>query len=566
MLVGFSACAASLDSPQVLETIVDRVESARRKEKVPGAALALVEGDRLLLARGFGYADARRKTPMQADTRFNLGGFTKLLTAIAVMQQVEQGRYRLDTPITQALPGLSIENRYDPSSVPTVEQLLSHHGGLPNAILANNYVADPQADLTPLPNLYVSQPVGQIYAYSNLGYLLLGHLLEAHDPRPYRDIVRQSVLAPLGITRVDFAPAEADSRGHGRRGKVRPDIFPRDQSALGAMGSVQDLATLASWSLREDPGPVLSADSAARMQSVRNEDVPLDLDNKSGLAWQLTNLGRFNVDRVLRLNMVTMQFRGLVLLVPEYKLGVVILANSSNSLDFVLEQGRQAMDDLLRAKAGILPPDREQKLPGRVELPGGAVTGLMSSRYSTPLGIMEMTARKDQFDARYLGRKFRLRPRADGWFDIAYRLFGLINLRFNIIKEVLFRPVQLDGQHVLLLHYQGQDFLFGTELNGTTPQNAADLAARSGVYLLENPDAFSERLELKSVELSHEDGVLYALYRLPMFLTLKPKIPLLPQDRHRYYIPGLGTALGERVVFNEQGGFEFSGYEFRRKQ
>ncbi len=78
MLVGFSACAASLDSPQVLETIVDRVESARRKEKVPGAALALVEGDRLLLARGFGYADARRKTPMQADTRFNLGGLTKL--------------------------------------------------------------------------------------------------------------------------------------------------------------------------------------------------------------------------------------------------------------------------------------------------------------------------------------------------------------------------------------------------------------------------------------------------------------------------------------------------------
>ena len=63
-----------------------------------------------------------------------------------------------------------------------------------------------------------------------------------------------------------------------------------------------------------------------------------------------------------------------------------------------------------------------------------------------------------------------------------------------------------------------------------------------------------------------EDGVLFALYRLPMFMTFKPKIPLLPLDPQRFYIPGLGMALGERLTFTEDGGFEFSGYEFRRKK
>lgn len=564
--------ARSTELPQVrsqppdyaaeLGALGEGLEDLLQDEKVAGAAIVAVEGDRIVWSRHLGYAHRGESRRVVAGTRFQAGDMSKALTAVAVLQQVEAGRFALDDPMDRLLPNIAWEKADPDWPAPTVRQLLTHHGGVAAAPLAGSYLDTPPSALNPVAKVEMVQRPGQVFAYTHQGYALLGLLIEKSSGQPYPDYVRQRILLPLGMKEAGFGIQDGDAWGHNKRRRAEPNLYARDLPALGLMASAEDLARFMSWTVSDDPRPVLSRRGVDEMIRAHNLDVALDLENHQGLAWQLTNTGRHRVEKVLRLNTSTIHFRGVMLAAPRERLGVVVLANGSPAIDFTIEAGRSTLDALLQARFGIEPPSRELDIPDRIPLAPGARDMPMAGRYVTALGLVEFNGDAERHDMDFLGRSFRARRRDDGWYEVTYRLLGLIELRFSLLDDILIRPVRLDGHEVLLGWYQNAQFLFGTALPPGLAEGDRDLAGR---YELLNADALSRSLDLEDIRLEFRDGLLLASYRLPLFITLRPRLPLVRINGHRYQVPGLGTNLGEWVHIDpDTDELTFSGYRFRR--
>jgi CubicO group peptidase (beta-lactamase class C family) len=193
-------------------------------QKIPGAAMAVIEDGRVSWVRSFGVTRVKAGEPVQPATLFRLGSTTKVFVAAAALTLVEEGRLDLHRPIGEYVPEL-------PSAVRrlTLHQLLTHTAGLYDDAPMRG-PAD-EAELGRMVRSWSDAAVflepGRFFSYSNPGYWLIGHLIESVDGRPFADAVRARVLAPLGMRRSTFRPAEA-ARQHlaaphdGKRVEIRP--------------------------------------------------------------------------------------------------------------------------------------------------------------------------------------------------------------------------------------------------------------------------------------------------------------------------------------------------------
>jgi len=107
------------------------LEGQRAYDRVPGLTAALVHDQNLLWSGAFGYADVDSKQAAAPDTIFGICSISKLFTGIAAMQLRDQGKLRLDDPVSQLLPWFDIELTYAGSPEITLEGLLTHSAGLP---------------------------------------------------------------------------------------------------------------------------------------------------------------------------------------------------------------------------------------------------------------------------------------------------------------------------------------------------------------------------------------------------------------------------------------------------
>ena len=221
-----------------------------RKWDIPGGALAVMKDGQLLLARGYGLADVERAEPVQPDTLFRIASVSKPITAVAVLKLVEEGRLSLDTPAFSLLDEFQPPAGKDPDpriATITIRQLLQHAGGWDSAQsfdpmfrsseAAQEVGAPAPADCPTTIRYMLGQPLdfdpGSRYAYSNLGYCVLGRIIEEVTGETYADYVQHQVLAPMGIERMHLGRSLLSGR---QPGEVRyyddegaplaPSVFP----------------------------------------------------------------------------------------------------------------------------------------------------------------------------------------------------------------------------------------------------------------------------------------------------------------------------------------------------
>ncbi len=207
-----------------------------------GGSLAVVKDGRLVFARGYGLADIEAQQPVQPDSLFRIGSVSKVVTAVSILKLVEDGRLELDAR------AVTILQRFLPPSGQvadprltriTVRQLLTHTAGWDAAqsgdptldgfghtIASALGVADPPTAHDTVRYLF-TRPLdfepGARYAYSSAGYVMLGRIIEEVSRRPYEAFVRESVLAPMGITRMRLGKTRLSQRAPG---EVRYYDFP----------------------------------------------------------------------------------------------------------------------------------------------------------------------------------------------------------------------------------------------------------------------------------------------------------------------------------------------------
>ncbi len=204
-----SGRAQSADSAS-LSIVIERLTAAVRHEveqkQLPAFSIALVDGDDIVWAEGFGFQDAEQKVPASAETVYRVGSVSKLFTDIAVMQQVERGTLDLDAPVSSYLPDFKPTNPFD---VPiTLRQLMSHRSGLVRESPVGNYfdATSPSLSAT-LASLndtsLVYKPETKI-KYSNAGVAVVGAVLERQQGKPFAQLLHDALLTPLGMQGSSF--------------------------------------------------------------------------------------------------------------------------------------------------------------------------------------------------------------------------------------------------------------------------------------------------------------------------------------------------------------------------
>jgi CubicO group peptidase (beta-lactamase class C family) len=167
----------------------------------------VAEKGKIIYKKGFGMANMEWQIPNQTDTKLRLGSITKQFTAMLILQLVEQGKLKLDVPITTYLPN------YPKTSGDkiTLHHLLTHSSGIPNYTSFPNFRKEvslkpytPEAFLSVFSNLPLDFNPGEKFSYSNSGYFLLGYIIEKTTNKSYEQCLQENIFNPLKMVNTGY--------------------------------------------------------------------------------------------------------------------------------------------------------------------------------------------------------------------------------------------------------------------------------------------------------------------------------------------------------------------------
>ena len=210
-----------------IATAFDReVTAFMALRNIPGGAVAVVKGGRLVYAQGYGYADREAKTPVTPTALFRIASVSKPFTGLAVLQLAAAGKLGLEDRVCDRLqlaPPAGGDARWQ--SI-TLRHLLHHTGGWDRGIsgdpmfqslaIAKAVRVSAPASGEAITKYQLGRPLdfapGSRFAYSNFGYCLLGLVIEKVTGQPYADVVQELVLTPCGITSMRLGASLAKGR------------------------------------------------------------------------------------------------------------------------------------------------------------------------------------------------------------------------------------------------------------------------------------------------------------------------------------------------------------------
>ena len=198
------------------KSLAKSIQDVIKKYKLPGLGFALVTKDRILYQGGFGWADIAKKKPVKADTIFRAGSVSKSFLALGFLKLAEQGKLRLDDPITKWISKKHFTNPWEKTHPIRIVHLLEHTAGFddmhPKELY--NIQHSPQVGLKKMltinPTSRVSrwQP-GLWQSYSNPGYGLAGHVMEKVTKQSFEDFLQKDIFAALDMKVSSFRKTKA---------------------------------------------------------------------------------------------------------------------------------------------------------------------------------------------------------------------------------------------------------------------------------------------------------------------------------------------------------------------
>jgi CubicO group peptidase (beta-lactamase class C family) len=359
--------------------VIDRIfRDHAVARRLPGLAYGVVLDGELVLAGGLGYSQVEQGIAADEKTLFRAASMSKSITALAILQLRDGGLLRLDDPAALYLPEMQgvIGPSVDGPAI-TLRHLLTHGAGFPeDNPWGDRQLARTDAELLSLiPGISFANTPGVAYGYSNLGFAILGQIVQKVSGMDFRQYTSEKIFKPLGMDATVWEYTEAPpvqlAHGYTPAGDDVVEVPLEHHGAYGAMGglitSVADFARyaalhLAAWPPRDDP-----EDGPLRRSSLREMHHPwrfytLAADNHRtdgspcpavqayayGLRWQSDCDGRITVGHSGGLP----GFGSNWTMMPEYGLAVI----SFDNLTYATTSGvNRAVLDTLIVLAGLSP-------------------------------------------------------------------------------------------------------------------------------------------------------------------------------------------------------------------
>jgi len=201
-LTCLSQTTQNIDFSSLEKTVSEEL----REKNAAGAAVAMIRGDKVIFAKGFGAANTETGTPVTSDTIFQIGSVTKTFTATMILSMAAEGKLKLDLPIGNYAKGLS------PKILKvTLQQLLSHTGGILDE--PDEFGAQDESMMAPYirswKDDYCLFDGGEVFSYSNSGYALAGFTAQETGGKLYADLMSERLFGPLGMKSTTFRPTVA---------------------------------------------------------------------------------------------------------------------------------------------------------------------------------------------------------------------------------------------------------------------------------------------------------------------------------------------------------------------
>ena len=490
-----------------------------RNADTQGLSIAIVSDQTVVWEHGFGWANHEKRYPANAQTLYRAGSISKLLTDLGALQLAASGQLNIDAPIREVLPQFA-PLAPDGQAYPiTPRMLMTHHSGLPRDVLKgfmSNH-PEPFSEVVKQLNTLGADDVPlRSFSYSNAGISVLGAVMAETTKQSFAPWMQSAVLQPLEMSDSAFeAHPTTDERMAQGYIKGLPAAEPglRDVPAGGLTSSVHDLSNFMRMVFangRFKDRQILPAVWVKSMLTPQNTDVALDAGFRVGLGWMLSSLSQETpkgLGPVAHHAGATRLFNSQMYVLPEQKIGVVVMANDQNAHALVDKVALRALNVQLQAQLGYRQPpapivpwatSQQEAASSSQDAADKKWAGL----YSTAVGPVRIKqTSSDAPRAEVLGKTFTLRMRENGSRSPVWSLMGLIPVELDGLTQFEFTRTDIHGVEALIGRLGEQNMLLGSRIPDTAIPPAWQ--QRVGRYRLINQG--DDSIAISDIQIKLED-------------------------------------------------------------
>jgi len=440
---------STLEPSETITSLDKAMKKLMRKHHLPAFAMTIIEGDRTLFESVKGYVDLEKQVAATRNSIFKIYSVSKVFTALEIFREMEEGLIDLEDPLTQHLPHFSIRSRFPEGDPVTVKTLLAHRSGLPR----NDCLTCPPGEQDPYSlhkfdwcsaDCFLAYPVGKRYKYSNLGYNLLGRIVEENRETGFEEYMKKHLLTDLGMNNSAFRASDLESGARVARGYeyYKRTYYPLYQNDVknvpsgNLYSSLEDLSVFLQAILKNQ---VFSQENTLEQMCKDHFSTEWDPETM-GLGWKTTQLegGELLIwhdggpdDGV----------GALVAAVPDQNLAIAMIANSTSfGGNISVLFAKEILQQLLEEKGQL---ERKQtKSEEDIYLPEKALQSFegLYIAFGMP---MKVQARKKLLKAKIGGMNLTLIPVQEREFRVSHWMdkIGL--------TKIIRPPVDFDKLRVL---------------------------------------------------------------------------------------------------------------------
>ncbi len=565
-----------------LDSLIDSTAVALiREHGIKGISVGFVDAGNYRTERGFGNMD-----PV---TLFPMASVTKVVTAAAILQLVQDEKLQLDDLVKDYLPGFDLKNPWPGSPEVKIRHLLTHTSGLSRDVmhLAQGFCPPESGELLD----YITKhrqisPAGYRHSYSNPGFDLLGLVIEKVSGLPYPLYMRKNILAPLAMDKSFFGndAGGADVAGSHTmtsdteyrempihyiaagglksnvhemlhfaemllHGKAQKGTIPPDDDADSDFDSGSDTDTGSGTILLEE-------DALKTMFRRQNADVPLDTEISMGVSVFLEDLPPPFTGKMAYHGGGAIFSNSMLLLAPDYGLGVVVLSNTAGSYPMVGQLARRIIIRALEIKTGYEFQHRPHPIPEKASW-SVAEQQKIIGEYAMPNQVIQIISENDTITAQIGGSRFPVTFFENGFFSYHHGFY----LKADEIEE----------ENVLFYLANGMLVPIGKKRDAGSSVVPERWKQAAGTYISVSPCAEGAVRFYESFRIYVQDYHLYAgmlperIIRETFGITSEIPALLSPLDDTMAVMQDFGRYGAEPLILDTKNQtITFSGLTFQR--
>ncbi|MGE7024207.1 serine hydrolase domain-containing protein [Solibacillus cecembensis] len=334
------------DSNEKIQKIEQFVEEQRKKSKIPGMSVVIVEKGQTVYQKGFGYADIEAEIPVTNNTLFEIGSTTKAFTGLAILQLEKEGRLKRSEDVRKYIPWLELKYNGEPQTV-TIDQLLHHTSGIPSATIVHIPESNDDHALEMTVRTLLNQPLnrkqGSSFEYATINYDVLGLVIENVSKQPYDLYIKQHILAPadmnesfVGLHQVNSTELATGYKiGFKKEQIYIPPIYRGNIPAGYVISNTNDIAKWMKLQLGSKQSSTIDAQIIQESHMPDQSVEPFEKDTYYAGGWSIT---KKDDKQYISHAGANPTFSAHIIMQPDQQIGVAVLSNMNSTFTTAISQ------------------------------------------------------------------------------------------------------------------------------------------------------------------------------------------------------------------------------------